>query len=101
MRIRVFVGVLISACALLVFTTSAAAQGLRTDVSGGYQFFRFIEDGASNVPKGWGASFAIGKETIKGVGDVSGHYLGDFEGEQLHMFQGGVEVSGRSKRTVA
>jgi hypothetical protein len=89
----VFVGVVM----MSALAAPAAAQGVRFDFSGGYQFFRFLEEGAVNVPAGWGASFAVGKEQIKFIGDVGGHYR---SGSRLHTFQGGIEFSGKDKRVI-
>jgi hypothetical protein len=96
MRLQSVIGVFALGLALFAVTTPAAAQGQRIDISGGYQLLRFFDDD-SNIPKGWGASFAAGKEQIKGVADFGGHY---FEGEQMHTFQGGVEFSGKNARAV-
>ena len=97
MRIRTIVAAVVSAFSVLVLAAPAAAQGTKVDFSAGYQYFRFLEDGASNVPAGWGVSFAAGKPWVKFVGDVGGHYL---DGDQLHTFQGGVEFSGTAKHVV-
>lgn len=95
MRIRI-VGVLIGALAMFALAAPAAAQGPKVDFAAGYQYFTFLEDGAANVPTGWGASVAVGKEWVKFVADAGGHYLdhGDHFAK-LHTFQGGVEVSGK------
>ena len=74
----------------------AAAQGQKIDFSAGYQYFRFYEED-ENLPTGWAFSVGAGKEQVKFVGDVAGNYL---DGYALHTFQGGVEVSGKSKRVV-
>lgn len=96
MRIRTVVGVLVGAYSMLVLATPAAAQ-VKVDFSGGYQFLRFLEHGGANLPSGWGASVAVGNAWIKAVGDVGGNYK---NGEELHTFQGGLELSGKSKRVV-
>jgi len=97
MRIPTVVGVLVGAFAMCVLATPAAAQGAKVDFSAGYQYFRFLEDGATNVPTGWGVSVAAGKEWVKFVADAGGHYM---DGDAIHTFQGGVEFSGKGKRVV-
>jgi hypothetical protein len=97
MRFHTVVGMIVGAFAMLALATPAAAQGAKVDFSGGYQYFRFLEEGSVNVPQGWGASVGVGKEWIKFVADVGGHYI---EGEQLHTFQGGLELSGKNQRVV-
>jgi hypothetical protein len=79
-----------------VLVAPARAQRAKVDFSGGYQYFRFPEE-SWNIPAGWGASFGVGKEWIKFVGDVGGHYV---EGVQLHTFQGGLEISDKNRRVV-
>ena len=96
MRIRTIVGTLVGAIAMLAVAAPAAAQA-KVDFSAGYQFLSFLQEGGNKVPIGWGASVAVGKEWIKFVGDVGGHYE---NGVQLHTFQGGVEFSGKGKRVV-
>lgn len=87
---------------MLALATPAAAQGAKIDFSGGYQYFRFLEDGVDEgAPLGWGASVGIGKEWIKFIADVGGHYEdhGDHFAK-LHTFQGGAEFSGKNGRVV-
>lgn len=97
MRIRPTVGVFAGALSLLVLATPAAAQGAKVDLAGGYQFFRFTGDLGENLPGGWGVSIAAGKDWLKAVGDVSGHYEGD---QQLHLIQGGLEFCATSARVL-
>ena len=95
MRLRSVIGGLVCGFAIFALAKPAAAQGTQVDFAGGYQFFRFLENGGANVPNGWGASIAAGREWVKVVGDVGGHYK---NGAAFHTFQGGVEFSGKSKR---
>ena len=96
MRIRSVASVLIGAvAALLISVQPAAAQG-KTEFAVGYQYLKFIEDGGSSVPAGWGASVAGAiNEMFKVVGDIGGHYK---DGDNLHTFQGGVEVAGKNAK---
>jgi hypothetical protein len=93
MRIRKIVGLFVVAFSVLVLARPAAAQGSKVDFAAGYQFFRVIDDGGANVPTGWGVSLGAGKDWVKFVADASGHYR---DGVQLHMFQAGVEFSGKN-----
>jgi hypothetical protein len=83
---------LFSASAFFLTVQPAAAQ---VEFAAGYQFFRFLEDDAVNVPAGWGASVAAPTKNtmLKIVGDVAGNYK---DGGKLHTFQGGVELGGGS-----
>jgi len=83
--------------AIFALAAPAAAQGAKVDFAGGYQFFRLMEGDGANIPNGWGASVAAGKDWVKVVGDVGGNYK---NGGALHMFQGGVEFSGKDHRFV-
>ena len=96
MRISTWVSVFVGGIVMLGLAAPAAAQA-KVDFSAGYQFLSFLEDGGNKVPIGWGASVGVGKEWVKFVGDVGGHYE---DGVQLHTFQGGVEFSGKNKRVV-
>src|SRR6185295_6228287 len=115
MRMRTSVGMLVGALAIVVLARPAAAQGTRIDLSGGYQYFSFIDDYTGQVPAGWEFSIAAGKERVKFVADFGGHYkqpttytvwFGDtpyqFTGssEKLHTVKAGVEFSGRDRRVV-
>jgi len=85
---------------LLGLAAPAAAQA-KVDFSGGYQYFRFLEDGGVSVPLGWAASVGVGKEKVKFVTDVAGNYEDhDTHFAKLHTFQGGVEFSGKDGRVV-
>ena len=97
MRIRSVASILIGAvAALFISVQPAAAQG-KTEFAVGYQFLRFIDDGGNNVPAGWGASVAGAiNDMFKVVGDIGGHYK---DGNNLHTFQGGVEVAGKNAKT--
>lgn len=90
---------LFSASALFLTVQPAAAQDAKVELAAGYQFFRFLEDGAANVPAGWGASVAAptGNAMVKIVGDVAGNYK---DGRKLHTFQGGVELGGSNPKTI-
>src|SRR5204863_6439226 len=98
MQMRTVVSAFVGAFLMLVSARPALAQGAHVDFAAGYQFLSFLESGSSNVPTGWGVSFAAGKsDRIKFVADIGGHYQ---DGESLHTFQGGLEVAGTSKRVV-
>jgi len=98
MRFRIVIGALACGLAMCALATPAAAQGLKVDFSGGYQFHRIVADGDGfNMPAGWGASVALGNAWVKAVGDVAGNYKDGFD---IHTFQGGVEFSGVQKRFV-
>jgi hypothetical protein len=97
MRVRLLIGAVVTAYVCLVSAAPAAAQGAQVDVSGGYQFLRFVENGGANIPTGWGASIAVGNAWVKAVGDVGGHYK---DGTDVHTFQGGLELSGKSGRVI-
>jgi hypothetical protein len=89
-----FVAVL-GVSAFLFSVQPAAAQASNVQFAAGYQFLRFIDDGGENIPQGWGASVSGGPGMIKFVGDVGGHYE---DGDNLHTFQGGVELAGTGAR---
>jgi hypothetical protein len=96
MRISTVVSMFVGGFLMLGLATPAAAQ-VKVDFSGGYQYFRFLENGSEHVPTGWATSVGVGKDWVKFVGDVAGNYK---DGEMLHTFQGGVEFSGKGKRVV-
>ena len=96
MRISTIASVFVGGVLMFGLAAPAAAQGAKIDFSGGYQYFRFYEED-ENLPAGWAASVAVGKDQVKFVGDVSGNYLDDFK---MHTFQGGVEFSGKGTRVV-
>ena len=100
MRISTVVSAFVGGMLMLGLAAPAAAQA-KVDFSAGYQYFTFLEDGDDSIPAGWGASFGVGKEWVKFVGDVGGHYL-DHGGHfaKLHTFQGGMELSGKHGRMV-
>ena len=101
MRISTIVSGFIGGIVMLGLATPAAAQA-KVDFSGGYQYFRFLEEGDNvDIPMGWATSFGIGKEKIKFVADVGGNYE-DHGGHfaKIHTFQGGVEFSGKDGRVV-
>ena len=100
MRVSTIVSGFVGGILMLGLAAPAAAQ-VKVDFSGGYQYFRFLEEGAVGVPTGWGASFGVGKERVKFVADVGGNYEdhGDHSAK-VHTFQGGVEFSGKDGRVV-
>ena len=100
MRISRVMSVFVGGIMMLGLASPAAAQ-TKVDFSGGYQYFSFLEDGDDSIPAGWGASIGVGKEWVKFVGDVGGHYTdhGDHFAK-LHTFQGGIEFSGKDGRVV-
>jgi hypothetical protein len=115
MRIRTTVGLLVGALSVLVLARPAAAQGVKVDFSGGYQYFRFVGYYSEKLPTGWGVSVAVGKDQVKFVADVGGNYGDPVKyqffsvdhfveyydaGRQVHTFQGGVEFSGPPRRVV-
>ena len=96
MQMRFVISALVGGFLFLVSASPALAQA-KVDFSAGYQFLSFLQEGGNKVPTGWGASVGVGKEWVKFVGDVGGHYE---NGVQLHTFQGGVEFSSKGKRVV-
>ena len=100
MRISTVVSGFIGGLLMIGLAAPAAAQ-MKVDFSGGYQYFRFLEEGATHVPGGWATSIGLGKERVKFVADVGGNYEdhGDHYAK-MHTFQGGVEVSGKDGRVV-
>ena len=96
MRMRTAMVCVVGAVLMLASAAPAAAQAARMDLAGGFQSFT---DSEATHP-GWEFSLAVGKEWIKAVGDVGGHYYQSGTGEQLHTFQGGVELSRRFNRVV-
>ena len=99
MRIRSIVGGFVGSLMVLAIATPAAAQS-KVDFAAGYQSLTFL-DGGDTIPAGWGASVGVGKEMIKFVADVGGHYESHTSHfAKLHTFQGGVEFSGKDRRVV-
>lgn len=89
----------------IVPVRSAAAQGPKVDFTGVYHSLSSDQEG-STWPAGWGVSVGIGTDRFKAVGEVSGHYGGDyvfhysFSNYQVHTFQGGLEVAAKPTRVV-
>lgn len=101
MRMRTVGACLCGAVLMVVSARPAEAQGAKIDFAGGYQYLTFLEDNAVGVPLGWGVSVGAGKEWIKFVADVGGHYEDhDSHFAKLHTFQGGAEFSGKNGRVV-
>jgi hypothetical protein len=104
MRTRTVVGLLVAGFVMLISSRPASAQGMKVDFAAGYQLLSYDGD-MYDFPLGWGASFGAGKDRIKFVADVGGHYGGGdpfhavFNGD-LYTVQGGLEVSSHSKRVV-
>src|SRR5688572_9395913 len=100
MRVSTIVSGFVGGILMLGLAAPAAAQA-KVDFSGGYQYFRFLEDGGGDVPAGWATSVGVGKQWVKFVADVGGNYEdhGDHYAK-LHTFQGGVEFSGKDGRVV-
>jgi hypothetical protein len=99
MRVSTIVSGFVGGILMLGLAAPAAAQA-KVDFSGGYQSLTFL-DGGDTIPAGWGASVGVGKQTVKFVVDLGGHYEdhGDHFAK-LHTFQGGVEFSGKDGRVV-
>ena len=96
MRLRTVVVCFFGGFLMLASASPAAAQAGRIDLAGGFQSFTDSE----GTRPGWEVSFAVGKEWIKAVADVGGHYYPSGTGEHLHMFQGGVELARRVNKVV-
>ena len=77
--------------------TPAAAQGQSTDLSGGYQYVRDIDEGL-NLTKGWVASLNRHLDPVVTlVAEVNGTYN---NGGKQHVFQGGVRFGNSSNPDV-
>jgi hypothetical protein len=94
MRMSTIVSGLVGGILMFGLAAPAAAQA-KVDFSAGYQYF--VDHDGENMPAGWAISAGRGKDWVKFVADFSGNYT---DRTRFHMFQIGVEFSGKGKRVV-
>ncbi len=100
MRLRTVIGVFVGGFLMFALAAPAAAQGAKIDFSGGYQYFRFLEDGGVSVPTDGPPPSPSARSGSSSSPMWAANYEDGDALRKLHTFQGGVEFSGKGKRVV-